>query len=155
MGGKSKRGSRSRPITSRSPSPDTPRTLVQQEHMSQTIVTGPIPPPETLQGYAQIDRDFPKRIIKMAEDEQTHRHSMEQEALDAQIENLKRDRLEARFGQVFALAIGLVAIGGGVLAAIQGAQWSGSIIGGGGVIGLVSVFIYGRRSTTPPDEHKR
>jgi uncharacterized membrane protein len=88
----------------------------------------------------------------MAEDEQAHRHNLERRALDANVDELQRDRAEARLGQVFALVIGLAAITGGVLAAVEGAQWSGSIIGGGGVIGLVTAFIIGRRRPEAPNK---
>ena len=35
---------------------------------------GPIPPPEILKGYKEIDPSFPERIFKMAEKEQRFRH---------------------------------------------------------------------------------
>lgn len=91
----------------------------------------------------------------MAEDEQSHRHDMERQTLDAQKDDLMRDRMEARLGQVFALIIGLAAIIGGVVASNMGAQWTGSIIGGGGVIGLVAVFIKGRQYAAAAEESKK
>lgn len=123
--------------------PQSARIIEQQ--FTGELHRGPLPHPDTLKGYSEIDPAFPQRILKMAEDEQSHRHEMERQALQAQKDDLKRDRLEARLGQVFALVIGLAAIVGGVVAAVKGAQWSGSIIGGGGVIGLVTVFVKGRQ----------
>ena len=47
-------------------------------------------------------------------------------------------------GQVFGLIIGLTAIISGSLTAYHGSPLAGGFIGGGGVIGLVSVFVLGR-----------
>jgi uncharacterized membrane protein len=58
---------------------------------------------------------------------------------------MRRDFAEGRLGQIFALLIGLTAILVGGVCALNGANLAASIIGGGGVIGLVSVFVYGRR----------
>ena len=48
-------------------------------------------------------------------------------------------------GQLCGLIIGMTAIISGTLAAYHGKEWAGAFIGGGGVIGLVSVFVLGRR----------
>ena len=53
---------------------------------------------------------------------------------------------ERRIGQIFGLVIGIVAIVGGVVAALNGAEWPGGLIGTGGVATLVAVFVYGKRS---------
>jgi uncharacterized membrane protein len=73
----------------------------------------------------------------MAEAEQSHRHTMEREVVSSTFEEGKR-------GQHYALAIGTIAIVAGAITSIFGAPWPGGLIGGGGVIGLVAVFIYGR-----------
>ena len=85
-----------------------------------------------------------ERIVPMAETEAIHRREMEHKALDADIADQNKRFKEARIGQVCALIIGVAAILAGAYAATNGAQWPGGLIGGGGVIGLVSVFIYGR-----------
>ena len=43
---------------------------------------------------------------------------------------------------------GMTAIISGALTAYHGSQWAGGFIGGGGVIGLVSVFVLGRRKAS-------
>lgn len=140
-----------------SPSPPTPRpktsTVVHEAHFEKRI-SGPIPSPEILHGYGEIDKDFPGRTVRMAEQEQSHRHTMERQVLDAECEDRKRDRAEARLGQGFGLIIGLAAIVGGVAAGVMGSQWTGSIIGGGGVIGLVAVFIKGWQQARPAEQPK-
>jgi len=70
----------------------------------------------------------------------THLREMDRQALQAQIDVTRR-------GQIFGLIIGMTAIISGALTAYHGSEWAGGFIGGGGVIGLVSVFVLGRRKT--------
>ena len=74
----------------------------------------------------------------MAEEDLRLRRQMEMESQRAQFADRK-------LGQIFGFAIGLVAILAGSVTAVQGAEWAGLGIGGGGVIGLVSVFVLGKR----------
>lgn len=98
---------------------------------------GPLPPPEVLGKYEAIQSGFAERIIRMAENEQAHRHAVEKSVVDSSFS-------EAHTGQLYGLIIGVVAILAGTFAAVMGAPIPGAIIGGGGVIGLVSVFVLGR-----------
>ena len=100
--------------------------------------SGPLPHPEILENYNRIVPGAAERIIQMAESEKEHRHYIEKAALRADIR-------EARLGQIFAFLIGTIAIVCGAYTAIEGAPGAGGVIGGGGVIGLVSVFILGRK----------
>jgi uncharacterized membrane protein len=97
-----------------------------------------LPPPDVLERYKQIAADFPERLLAMAEKDLRLRRQMEMESQRAQFADRK-------LGQIFGFAIGLVAILAGSVTAVQGAEWAGLGIGGGGVIGLVSVFVLGKR----------
>ncbi|KPA09183.1 conserved hypothetical protein, membrane [Candidatus Magnetomorum sp. HK-1] len=101
--------------------------------------SGPIPPPAILQEYNNINPGCADRIIKYAEDEAEHRRKVE-------ILTLKTETLEIRLGQIFGFLIGITTILSGTYAAINGSQIAGSLIGTGGVIGLVTAFITGRSS---------
>jgi uncharacterized membrane protein len=107
-----------------SPSPDVLRNEI-------------LPSPDVLQTYEQIYKGSAKKLIDSFIQETEHRRAKEMRALEGQLEYRKR-------GQLFGLIIGLTAIVAGATAAALGAQWSGAVIGGGGVIGLVSVFVIGR-----------
>ena len=115
----------------------------------ETRVESPsvLPLPEHLEKYERIYPGLANRMMALAEKQQTHRHQMELRNMEALIEVQNKTFNEARLGQIFALLIGTIAIGVGGLVAFMGSQWTGSIIGGGGVIGLVSVFIYGRKKS--------
>ncbi len=43
------------------------------------VHSGPLPHPETLKGYQDIDPSFPERIMAMAEREQEHAHKLDTE----------------------------------------------------------------------------
>jgi uncharacterized membrane protein len=114
-----------------------------------TRFEGPIPPPEMLREYERIKPGFADRILGLAEREAAHRHQETSKLVDAQITDASAGRIEARWGQILAFFVGLFAIGAGSYVAVHDAQWAGGFIGTGGVVGLVSVFIQGRRISPP------
>ena len=99
---------------------------------------GPIPPPSVLEQYDKISPGAAERIIRMAESEVEHRHHLTRRHLESEI-------TEARLGQILAFLIGVFTIGCGTYAATHGAELAGGFIGTGGVIGLVTTFILGRK----------
>jgi len=76
----------------------------------------------------------------MAEKQSEHRQAIETVFVTSNARN-------STLGVIFAFAIGLFTIFGGVFLAYKGIEWPGAVIGSTGVIGLVSVFIYGTRSS--------
>jgi uncharacterized membrane protein len=89
----------------------------------------------------QIQAQSPELARQMMDEfvkQSDHVREMDRKSIDAEI----RLRL---LGQVFGLIVGMTAIISGTCVAAQGFQWAGGFIGGGGVIGLVSVFVLGRR----------
>jgi uncharacterized membrane protein len=107
-------------------------------------------PPKPIDLKALLDRiekiagtspDIAKELLKEFQLNSEHIREMDRKALHAQI-------MFAYMGQIFGLVIGMTAIIAGAVTAYHGAEWAGSFIGGGGVIGLVSVFVLGRRKST-------
>jgi uncharacterized membrane protein len=70
---------------------------------------------------------------------------MEAQVLAAQVADAQAQRKAERRGQIFGLLVALFAVAAASYTAVHGAQVAGSIIGTGGLIGLVAVFITGRR----------
>lgn len=129
------------------PSPDKQNKILafaQKEHRTEQF-QGPIPPPQILAGYEQLLPGAADRILAMAEKETAHRQIMEEKALDAEIEGLKNEAGDTKRGQFCGLTIGIVALLVGGYVSVNGAQWAGGFIGAGGVAGLVSAFIAGRK----------
>jgi uncharacterized membrane protein len=133
MSAKKKRSNKLSPIHK---SPQNPAKQ-QIIHREQSF-TGPIPPPIALREYDDVLPGAAERILKMTEEQSSHRRELEKQVID---ENLKQAKRGQRYGLIIGLAA--IAVGG---ACIMSGQWiGGSIIGGGGLTGLVSVFIVGKR----------
>ena len=110
--------------------------------------SGPIPHPIVLEHYEAISPGAADRIIALAESETKHRHSMEIKMLEADIQtsqnSLNHIAREVKTGQILGFFIGIFAISAGVYITINGHPVSGALFGTGGVLGLVTAFIYGR-----------
>lgn len=130
------------------PVPNATDATVQLLYSAQIAraqaISGPLPPPELLRQYDSVCPGLAERIVKMAEEEVMHRRAIERESIAVQARDQISYRRSELFGQVFGLLIGIAAIGGAVYCATHGAQVAGSIIGTGGVTGLVTTFILGR-----------
>jgi uncharacterized membrane protein len=99
-----------------------------------------LPPANELANYPPA---FVDGILEMARSQQAHRHELEKRESDAIIALKNAEaRIEAR-GQQFGLLIGIVALVIGGVLGWKGSQWSASVIGGGGVMGLVTAFLRG------------
>lgn len=98
---------------------------------------GPLPPPDLLRQYQEIQPDFPERILRLTEQEAEHRRSVTRNVI-------RIEGAEVILGQIFGLFIALSALGVSAYLAVHGAQTVASIIGGGTLVALVTVFIRGR-----------
>lgn len=105
------------------------------------VYSGSIPHPKIIAGYESIKEGFGDRILALIEKQSEHRQFMEKESLQMQHNEIKR-------GQNYAFLIGSIAIISGCVTAIMGAVVPGALIGTGGVVGLVSAFIYGAKKRT-------
>ncbi len=116
----------------------------------RSFFTGPIPPPEVLRAYEGSLPGLADRVVSMAEKEGEHRRRQEVKALDAEIAintRLANSHIsDVRRGQIFAFLIGIIALGVGGSTAVLGQPVVGGLLGSGGLIGLVSAFINGRKN---------
>lgn len=112
----------------------------ESQHMS-----GPLPSPAILAEYEKNHPGFAERIMVMAEKEQSHRHEKESLMLQSDTNVNKEIMVERQRGQHYAFAIAVIAITAGTYASVNGNNIAGSVIGGGGVVGLVSAFLYSRK----------
>ena len=107
--------------------------------LQQQITTGPLPPPEVLEGYDQIIPGAAERIVAMAEKEQAHSHQMEKDCIRFTVEEEKR-------GQRYGLAIAIIAITASLVVSFLGDPVTASVIGGTTVVGLTAAFVVGRKT---------
>jgi uncharacterized membrane protein len=106
--------------------------------------SGPLPPPEILKRYDEVNPGLALRIVQVAEKEAEHRREIEFQIVNSQTEDQRAYRRSELLGQIFGLLIGIGAIAGAVICGIKGAQIAASFIGTTGVTGLVTAFILGR-----------
>jgi uncharacterized membrane protein len=97
------------------------------------------PRPEHLARYDTIVPGAAARILQMAEQDAEHQRAMERNALAAAVADRAR-------GQFFGLAIGLGALGAAVILGLYGNAWAGTLLGGSTIVGLVTVFVVGRKT---------
>jgi uncharacterized membrane protein len=86
-----------------------------------------------------------ERVFKLVESEQLHRHEMQKAELNAQIADQSQIRQLEKRGQLFGFLIGIVVMGVVGTAALNDKEVTASILGIGGLTGLVSVFVLGRQ----------
>jgi len=98
--------------------------------------SGPLPPPELLEHYNKIIPDGADRLLRLVELQSGHRRTSETKSLDASISITKR-------GQFLAFLLSLAGFSTAVLCAYLGQPVPSTVIGGGTLIGLASLFIKG------------
>jgi uncharacterized membrane protein len=112
------------------------RTIV---HSMQTIYIGPLPAPETLKAYSEIIPNGAERIMNMAEKQSDHRMFIEKKVIGGQM-------TQSNIGQFLAFFIGIAALITSAYCITKGHDWAGGIIGVGGITGLVTAFIQGKKN---------
>ncbi|MGD2090852.1 MAG: DUF2335 domain-containing protein [Candidatus Aminicenantes bacterium] len=98
---------------------------------------GPLPPPQTLEGYNKLLPNATERIFQMAEKSQKHFHEKEKYLIES--ERKKIDK-----GQNFALVVSVVALVGAVLCAAFHEPVVGTVIGGSTLVAVVANFLSAR-----------
>lgn len=113
-------------------------TITRVLEMSQKRFSGPLPPPEMLAEYDEINEGFANRIISLTERQQAHRHDIEKTSVTAAISSEKR-------GQDYALIVCVLVILASTIVTALGHVISGTIIMGGSLTGLAYIFISGKK----------
>lgn len=132
--------------------PKLPPPVGQLVVQQTSAFSGPLPPPEVVARYAEIAPDWPERIIAMAEKEGDHRR-----ACEAQLVAQERTEMELTFrqkgrGQLYGFCIALAGLGLTAWFGAAGKEVVASVLGGGTVLGLVTVFVTGRLTRAKPED---
>lgn len=104
----------------------------------QKIHIGPLPAPETLREYSALIPNGAERIMAMAEKQQDHRISLEKKVIGGQM-------LQSYIGQFLAFFIGIAALASATYCSINDHELTGIFLGVGGLTGLVTAFIQGKK----------
>ena len=109
------------------------------------IYQSPLPPAQELEALKNVDPDLPKRLMAMAEKEQSHKHATESRLVEINEKTIRENQRLVGRGQWLGFTIGIVTVVAGSITGIMGAQFTGGFIGTGGVVALAATFIYGSR----------
>lgn len=106
--------------------------------------SGPLPPPEILAQYEKIFPGASERIFQMAENQASHRRSME-------TNNLNLAARDSLFGIIFGFIIAMTGIIGGIIVIFSNPSSvvtaiGGSAISGVSLLGIIRTFVIGSKS---------
>jgi uncharacterized membrane protein len=116
--------------------------VVAAQQMTLQEISGPIPSPDLLRQYEEIQPGLADRIVKTAEEESLHRRELEKISIGAQARDIASQRSEIRAGQFAALVVAISGFVCGTYAMTHGSQIGGSCLSGGTLISLVGAFLY-------------
>lgn len=99
---------------------------------------GPLPPPSILADYNHTIKDGAERIMKMAENQSSHRIEMEKHAI-------KEELLQSKRGQSFGFILAIFGILVAFVLAYLGHDTVAGIFGTTTIVGLVTIFVIGKK----------
>ncbi len=100
--------------------------------------SGPLPHPDILRQFEQVAPGAAERIIKMAEDQSSHRRDLEKKVIESDISR-------SRWGQILGFVIAVTGLLVSAVIGIFGNPIAGTVMGTGTIALLVGVFMYGSR----------
>lgn len=102
--------------------------------------SGPLPAPADLEAYERIMPGLAERIVARSEREQTHRHAMDRELVEA---DMREDKRLGR-GQWLGIAAAVVCATVAVFALVSDEPEVAGIVMGTTIVSLAGVFVVGR-----------
>ena len=142
-------GLRKRSANGNTVAPNT-KLLLQQAHYQ-----GPLPLPDHFERYNEVLPGSAERILMMAEKEQIHRLSQEQESLKFQCEIIKADSEHKKLSlklTVFGLVPMCMATAVGL--ALCGSHVAAGVVGGTTVVTIASFTLIGKLSKENKEKNK-
>ena len=118
------------------------RIITARTIKTASTFSGPLPPPSILGDYNEILADGAERIMKMAENQSSHRIDLEKYAIKEELRQSKNGQI---FGFILAILGMLIAFG----LAYLGHDTVAGIFGTTTIVGLVTIFVIGKRKQKP------
>jgi len=123
--------------------PDQRSVIIQA--MRKESFSGPIPHPELLQKYDEVQKGFAERIVSMAERQLDHRIKCENAVVNGSVS-------ESRRGQWFGLIVAVLFLSASLALGLTGHDWLGGVLGGGTLVALVTVFVHTKHKNKDSQE---
>lgn len=120
--------------------PPTALQILQQ----QSLWSGPIPSPEDLEVYERVHEGLAERIVVMAERQIDMTVAQQEHRIGVESKHMSGLNRRADVGLWMAFILALVVLVGGMMLVYEDHDEAGTAIITMDLIGLVSVFIYGR-----------
>jgi uncharacterized membrane protein len=112
--------------------------------IERTSFKGPLPPPSVLSEYNKIVENGAERIMNMAEKQSVHRIEIEKHAI-------KEELKQSSNGQIFGFILAVLGIISAFVLAIMGHDAVAGIFGTTTIVGLVAVFVIGKKKQSNED----
>lgn len=125
--------------------PKEKQEVLVAEIMRIQSLSGPIPPPEIMQGYENILKGSADRILSMAENQATHRMEIEKSVV-------KRSLNQKTFGLIMGSVIALVILGITVYFAVLGLVWLAGVLATTTFVAALTILILGRTPSNKDDK---
>lgn len=121
------------------------RIITAKSIKTASTFSGPLPPPSILGEYNEIISNGAERIMKMAENQSSHRIEIEKHAIKEEINQSRNGQV---FGFILAILGMLIAFG----LAFLGHDTVAGIFGTTTIVGLVTIFVIGKRKQNTDSE---
>ncbi|NES96942.1 MAG: DUF2335 domain-containing protein [Desertifilum sp. SIO1I2] len=110
--------------------------------------SGPLPSPEILKAYDLVEPGLARKIVDLAEKQAEHRMSLEKAVVLG-------DGRRSWAGLILGFIISCLFLVSSAYIIIQGHDLAGGLLAGGGLVSLVSVFVYGTNARAQERSEKR
>lgn len=116
--------------------PEQERQVILASMTNVTSFSGPLPHPQIMEGYEQIQKGFAERILLMTERQTNHRIKQEDIIV-------RRSLNQKLFGMILGGIFTLTTLGMIFYLALQGHDWLAGVLGTTTLIGIASIFVLG------------
>ena len=114
---------------------------MQVNHVQSSTFSGPLPPPDIMDGYNRIVPNAAERIIAVFESEVIHRHELERLQATGDEKDRSRSLLLVFSGQIFGFLLAMAFVASGAFLIFNNKQISGTVISTTAMVGIVAAFL--------------
>lgn len=129
--------------------------VLEEVHEELHMIVGPLPDPASYAAYEQTTPGAGERILKMAENEQAHRHLLEDLLTQAKVEDMRKEHGAMARGQWFAFLVAIFLLGVCGLLVFTGHPVQGTALSGITLTLIIASFVRsGRRKRISSPSNK-
>ena len=107
--------------------------------------SGPLPPPEVLEGYERVQVGLAARIMEMAEREQGHQHEIARQQIALAERESSEAMTRSKIGLYLGAVVAIAFVAAAAAIAFFGHPYPAMVLGLTSVASIAGVFVYGAR----------